>query len=70
MDISQDVVLIRQEILNLVDDLRSPTAIYKPALKKVGGVWYANYHDFFATGETPGRAMDNFNKKWYEKSKG
>lgn len=66
MDISQDVVLIRQEILNLMDDLRLPSAIYKPKLKRIGDVWYASYYDFSVKGSTPAEAMNNFNNNWYK----
>lgn len=68
MDISLDMMIIRQEIIATAMAMAKPSVMFKPKLEKGydGSIWYATYGDFSGAGKTPAEAMENFDEEWYK----
>ncbi len=62
---------IRDDFCNAAQLLAEPSAIYRPKLTIDGNMWCALYGDNLQDGvagfgETPEKAMQDFNKNWAE----
>jgi hypothetical protein len=71
-DISHQRATMHQEIYTVSLEYQRPSAVFRPAISIDGNMWCAlygdNLHDGVAGfGDTPDKAMREFDKAWHEK---
>lgn len=65
---------IREACYGIEQAATRPAVLYRPALRfwqwhdERGSYWTARYEDCCARGDSPEQAMEEFDKKWREKS--
>ncbi len=70
-DASYAVEAVKQDFHNVAHQMQRPSVIFKPTLSQDGNAWIALYGEDLQVGvaglgDSPAKAMDDFDKKWFE----
>ena len=71
-DFSHHEEILYQEALNVANEKRRPSVLFRPSIQIDGNQWCALYGEDLQSGvagfgDTPDKAMDNFDENWHKK---